>query len=101
VVNVGALECAAASLAAGQSVTFSVSMRANTVGTESVQGAVTADENDPVLDNNSGSVSLAINARPKKSGGCVYDPDGSHDPTLPLLLLLATIGLIARQRLDG
>jgi len=100
VVNVGALECAAASLTAGQSVTFSITMRADTVGTESLQGAVTADETDPVLDNNSGSVSLAINARPKKSGGCVYDPDGSHDPTLPLLLLLATIGLIVRQRHD-
>jgi uncharacterized repeat protein (TIGR01451 family) len=99
-VNAGVLECAAAALDSGQSVTFSINMRANTVGTESLQGDVTADENDPILGNNSGSVSLVINARPKKSGGCVYDPDGSHDPTLPLLLLLATIGLMVRQSHD-
>jgi MYXO-CTERM domain-containing protein len=79
-------------------VTFTVTFSADTVGTATVTGAVVADENDPVADNNSGSVSLTINARPKKSGGCVHDPDGSPDPTLPLLLLLALLGLIVRNR---
>ena len=100
VVNAGALECAAATLAAGESVTFSVTFSADTVGTETVTGAVVADENDPVANNNSGSVNFTINARPK-SGGCVYDPDGSPDPTLPLLLLLASLGLIVRNRLSA
>jgi uncharacterized repeat protein (TIGR01451 family) len=97
VVNAGALECAAATLAAGESVTFTVTISADTAGTATVTGAVVADENDPVANNNSGSVSLTINARPK-SGGCVYDPDGSPDPTLPLLLLLASLRLIVRNR---
>jgi len=102
VLNANMLECAAAAITAGESVTFSITLRANTVGTATVNATVVADENDPIANNNALSVNVTISNPPapkkKGGGGCVYYPDGPADATLPLLLLVALVWLGARRR---
>jgi len=96
--NGAVIECAVAALAAGESASFTARFSATSAGTATVQGSVTADENDPNAANNSASVSVTISAPRRSSGGCVYNPDGPSDPTLPAMLLFALLMLGMRRR---
>ena len=101
--NGAVLECAVAALAAGESVSFTARFSTDTAGTATVQGSVTADENDPNAANNSMTVNVTI-SNPSSGGGggggggCVYNPDAPSDPTLPALLLFALLMLGLRRR---
>ncbi|MEZ5559380.1 MAG: choice-of-anchor Q domain-containing protein [Pseudomonadales bacterium] len=89
--------CTAAQIGAGSSTAFAVELMAETAGTATVNASVTADENDPDLSNNSGSVSVTIKKK-NSGGGCAYLPGGAVDPTLPALLVFSLLALWWRRR---
>ena len=99
--NGAVLECAVAALAAGESVSFTARFSTTSAGTATVQGSVSADQNDPDAADNSMTVRVAINNPPKSGGGCVYNPDGPSDPTLPAMLLFALLMLGLRRRVTA
>ena len=96
--NGAVLECAVATLAAGESASFTARFSTTRSGTATVQGSVSADENDPDASSNSMSMSVTISDPPSSGGGCVYNPDGPSDWTLPAMLAFALLMLGMRRR---
>ena len=97
VLNGNVLECAAAALASGESLAFTLRFNTDTTGTATINASVVGDQNDPVGSNNAATVSVTIN-NPPSSGGCVYNPDAPADPTLPAMLLAALLMIGWRRR---
>jgi len=89
--------CTADQIDAGESVSFNVDVKAESVGDAVVSGSVVADENDPDLTNNEGSASIRIVRKSSSGGGCAYNPGGPIDPTLPLLLVLGLLAIWWRR----
>ena len=90
------LTCNVAELAVGESWSGTASVRAISGTSVSVQVLASSTEQDPVTADNSTGLSVVIDTpEPRSSGsnggGCVYDPNGSRDTTLPAVLLLAMI----------
>lgn len=81
-------------------VSVQIVVRALSVGSASVSAEVTADQNDPDLDNNSGSVSAWIEKeddrnRFEKIFGCSLS-QGGFDPTLLMVVILSLLHLARR-----
>jgi len=97
------LTCNVAELAVGEIWSETASARATDGSSVSVNVAASSTEQDPVTADNSISLSVAIES-PKPlisgndGGGCVYDPNGVGDPTLPAMLFMALIALWWRRR---
>jgi len=102
--NGAVLECAAAALAAGESVSFTARFSTSSAGTAAVEASVTADEDDPNVANNTATVSVTISTPSSGGGGggggggCAYNPNVPSDPTLPAILLFALLMLGLRHR---
>ena len=99
VLNGSSLECAVGALAAGGSVAFTVRFGTDTTGTATVNASVVGDQTDPNTSNNSMTVRVSILNPPSSGGGCVYNPGGPADPTLPAMLLFALLMLGWRRRM--
>jgi len=101
VLNGNVLECAAAALASGESLAFTLRFNTDTTGTATINASVVGDQTDPDGTNNSATLSVAINNPPSSGGGCVYNPDAPADPTLPAMLLFALLMLGWRRRITA
>lgn len=100
VLNGSTLECAVAALASGANVAFTVRFGTDTTGTATISASVAGDQTDPNSSNDSMSMSVSINNPPDSGGGgCVYNPGGPADPTLPAMLLFALLMLGWRRRM--
>lgn len=81
-------------------VSVQVVLRALSPGTGTLSAEITADQNDPNLDNNSGSVSVKINKDDdenffEKVFGCSLS-QGGFDPVLLIVVLLSLLHLTRR-----
>lgn len=93
------LTCWIAELPVGESWLGTGSARAIGNLSVSVQVWASSTEMDPATANNSSGLQVAIDLpEPDVGGGCVYDPDGSGDMTLPALLLLTIVARWRRRR---
>jgi len=82
-------------------VSVQVVLRALSPGTSSVSAEVSGDQNDPDLDNNSGTVSVEIKKDKEdknffeKLFGCTLS-QGGFDPTLLFVVILSLLHLTRR-----
>ena len=84
------LTCSVAELAVGESWWGTGGARAIAGPNVPLQVWASSMEKDPAVADNSTKLSVTIESpEPDVGGGCVYDPEGSGDTTLPALLLLA------------
>jgi hypothetical protein len=99
-VNLRTLTCSVPELAVGESWSETASVRAISGTSVAVYVSAVSTEQDSVTSDNSVGVDVIIDQpEPGIGGGCVFDPDGSGDSTLPALLLLGMIARWWRQRM--
>jgi len=92
------LSCSVAELAVGERWQSAAAVRAAGGAVASIYVAATSAERDPLISDNMAEVSVAIETPPPSSGGgCVHDPAGSGDMTLPALLLMSLLSLYRRR----
>ena len=91
-VDLRVLTCGVGELEVGESWSGTAGVRAIAGPDVAVHVAAASIESDPVTADNSTAVGVPIDEpRTGIGGGCVYDPSGRGDTTLPALLALALL----------
>ncbi len=92
------LTCSVAELAVGERWQSASGVRAVGGPLASIYVSATSAEIDPAVSDNAAKVNVAIEIpAPSVGGGCVHDPAGSGDTTLPVLLLISLLALYRRR----
>jgi uncharacterized repeat protein (TIGR01451 family) len=98
--TIGELVCQMTEVAVGEAAAFRLIVKGETTGDYVFAASVVADQDDPDASNNVVDPTVTIQAKSSSGGGggCVYNPGGPVDPTLPGLLVMALLMVLRRSR---